>query len=183
MSQSAFPGFALGLGRDFEQILQLRHKLLHVLKVEIDGGEPYVRDFVVAAQAVHDQLSYFAGLAFALGGLDHKRLRFIDNLLEPADGHGAFLAGAHQSVEHLLAVKTLAAAVFFHHHVRNFVDALVSGEALFALQAFAAAADGIGFLALARIHDLVIFKPAKRAFHALGYARKVKVDCSRRVGE
>ena len=74
-----------------------------------------------------------------------------------------------------MAVKTLAASVFLYHHVGDFVDALVGGEALFALQAFAAAADGIRFLAFARIHNFVIFKPAKGAFHALGYTSEVKV--------
>jgi len=59
------------------------------------------------------------------------------------------------------------ACFFLHHHVRDFVDALVGGEALFALQAFAAAANGIRFFAFARIHDFVIFEPAKGAFHAL----------------
>src|SRR5450631_3571797 len=182
-------GFALRLGRvllflfacGFEQVLQLRHEFLHVFEIEIDGGEPYVRDLVITAQAVHDELTDFAGLALALGGLDDEGLGFIDDLLEFADGYRALLAGAHEAVEHFLPVETLAASVFLYHHVRNFVDALVGGEALFALQAFAAAANGIRFLALARIHDFVIFKPAKGAFHALGCTQEIN-DCSRRFG-
>src|SRR5216683_740223 len=167
--------FALRFGRifffarGFQQIFKLGHEFLHVFEVQIDGCEPYIRDFVVAAEAVHDELADFAGFALALGGLDDKSLGFIDDLLELADGHRALFAGAHEAVEHFLAVKTLAATVLLYDHVRDFVDALVGGEALFALQAFAAAADGIRFLAFARIHDFVIFKPAKGAFHALGY--------------
>src|ERR1019366_1243187 len=106
--------------------------------------------------------------------LNDKGLGFIDDLLEPADRHRALFTGAHQAVEHFLAVKTFAAPVFLYHHVGNFVDALVGGKALFALQAFAAAADGVRFLAFPRIHDFVIFKPAEGAFHALGYAGLVK---------
>jgi hypothetical protein len=174
MFQSALPGFPLRFGSGFEQIFKFSHEFLDVFEVEIDGGEPDIGDFVVAAQAIHDQLADFAGLALALRGFDNKGFGFIDDLLEPADRYRALFAGAHQSVENFLAVKTLAAPVFFYHHVRNFVDALVGGEALFALQAFAAAADGIRFLAFARIHDFVIFKPAKGAFHALGYASEVK---------
>src|ERR1039458_2460324 len=134
--------FAVGLDRLFclQQILQFRHELLDVFEVEIDGGKPYIRDFVIAAQAVHDELADFAGLALALGRLNDEGLGFIDDLFQLADGNGPLLAGAHQAVEHFLAVKTLAPSVFFYHHVRDFVDALVGGEALFALEAFAAAA-------------------------------------------
>jgi hypothetical protein len=59
----------------------------------------------------------------------------------------------------------LAPAVLLDYHVRNFVDALVSGKALSAFQTLTAAANGIGFLALARIHHLVILKSAKWTFH------------------
>ena len=175
MIQSAFPGFPLRFGRGFQQVFQFGHEFLYVFEVEIDGCESYIRDFVVAAQAVHDQLADFAGFSLALGGLDDESLGFIDDLFELADGHGTLLAGAHESVENFLAVKTLAAAVFFYHHVWDFVDTLIGGEAFFALQAFAAAADGIRLLTFARIHDFVIFKPAKGAFHVLGYASEVKV--------
>src|ERR1700687_1640973 len=185
MTKSALAGFPLRFGRGFQQVFQLGHEFLDVFKIEIDRGESYIRDFVVAAQAVHDEFADFAGFALALGGLDDESLGFVDDLLELADGYGALLAGAHEAVEHFLAVKTLAASVLLYHHVWNFVDALVGGEAFFALQAFAAAADGIGFLALARIHDFVIFKPTKGAFHALGYTSEVKVivaGCAGRNG-
>src|SRR6266481_4042987 len=169
MTKSALSGFPLRFRRGFQQVFELGHEFLHVLKVEIDGGESYIRDFVVAAEAVHDEFADFTGFALALSGLDDEALGFVDDLLEFADGHGALFAGAHESVENFLAVKALAASVFFYHHVWNFVDALVGGKTLFALQAFAAAANGIGFLAFARIYDFVIFKPAKGAFHVLGY--------------
>jgi hypothetical protein len=64
-----------------------------------------------------------------------------------------------------LAVELFAPAVFLDHHVRDFVDALVGGEALAALQALAAAADRFRLFALARVDYLVIRKTAKRTFH------------------
>src|SRR5208283_2221118 len=175
--------FALRFSRvlGLEQVLQFGHELLYVFEVEIDGGKPDVRDFIVAAETVHDELADLAGLALALGGLDDEGLRLIDDLLQLADRHRTLLACAHQAVEYLLAVKALAAAVFLHHHVRDFVDALVGGEALLALQAFAAAADGIGFLALARIHDFVILKPAEGAFHGEYFGLAATPNCSRQV--
>src|SRR5205085_6990191 len=65
----------------------------------------------------------------------------------------------------LLAVEFLAAAVFLHHHVRNFVDPFISGEPAFAFQAFAAAANGVAFLTLTRIHHLIVHMAAEWAFH------------------
>ena len=75
------------------------------------------------------------------------------------------LAGSQQPGQDLLPLEFLAAAVLLHHHVGNFVDALVGGEALFALQTLAAAADGLAFLAFARIDYFVVFKATERALH------------------
>src|SRR5208282_3004092 len=51
-------GFRPRFGRVFclEQVFQFGHEFLHVFEIEIDGGEPYVRYFVIAAEAVHDKL-------------------------------------------------------------------------------------------------------------------------------
>src|SRR5580700_3192414 len=148
MTKSDSRGFAFRLWRVFcfQQILQLRHKLLYVFEIEIYGSEPYISNLVVAAEPVHDQLADFARLTLAFSRFDDEGFGFIDDLLELADRHWALLAGVHQAVENFLAVKTLAAPIFLYHHVGNFVDALIGGEALFAFQAFAAAADGIRFL-------------------------------------
>src|SRR6266480_791260 len=82
-------------------------------------------------------------------------------------GTGRF-SQAQQTIEHFLSIEFLPAAVLLDHHVGDFVDALVSGEALAALQTLAAPADGIGFLALARVHHLVIFKTTERTLHDAG---------------
>jgi len=68
-------------------------------------------------------------------------------------------------MQYFLAIEFFPAAVFFHHHVRDFIDALVGGEALAALQALAPAADGLRFFALARVYDFIVGKSAKRTFH------------------
>ena len=174
---SKFPGFGFRLRNvpGFEQIFQFGHKLLYVLEVEVHGGESYVGDFVVPAEAVHDQFADFAGLALSFGGFDHEGFCLVHDLLEFTDRYRTLFTGAHQSIEDFLAVKTLAASVFLDHHVGDFFDALVGGEALLALEAFAAAADGVGLFTLARIHNFVVFKPAKGAFHALGCALEVKM--------
>ena len=80
-------------------------------------------------------------------------------------GHGALLAGAAQPGQHLLAVEGLAASVLLHHHVRDLVDPLVGGEALGAAEALAPAADDLAFLALARVHHLVLEVAAVGTLH------------------
>src|ERR1035438_1233334 len=167
MIQSGLRSFALWLGciLGLQQIFQFGHELSDILEIEIDGSEAHVGDFVVAAETVHDELANLTGLALAFGGFDDEGFGLIHNLLELADGDRTLFAGAHQAVEDFLAVEALAASVFFDNHVRDFVDPLVGGEALLALEALAAAADGIGFLALARVDYFVVFKAAKRALH------------------
>jgi hypothetical protein len=64
-----------------------------------------------------------------------------------------------------LSIETLAAAVFLHHHVGYFVDALVGGETAIAAFALAAAADGVGFLAFARVDDAILPETAIGTFH------------------
>src|SRR5205823_9166791 len=101
----------------------------------------------------------------ALWRLDHEAFRLVHNLFQLADGYGTLLTGVQQPVQHFLTLKFFAAAVFFHHHVGNFVDALIGSEAFGALQALATPADGIGFLAFARLHHFVVGKSAIRTLH------------------
>src|SRR6202022_405496 len=88
-----------------------------------------------------------------------------------ADRYGTFFACAQEAVEHLLAVELLSSPILLVNHVRNFLDALVGGKPLAALQAFATAANRFRLLALARDSNLVIGKTAKRTFHGAGFSR------------
>jgi hypothetical protein len=95
-----------------------------------------------------------------------KALRGVDDGFELAGRDGTLLAGAEQAAEHLLAIEALAAAVLLDHHVGDLVDALVGGEAAIAALALAAAADGVGLLAFARVDDPVLPETAIGTFHA-----------------
>src|SRR5258708_6807952 len=148
-----------------QQLLQFRAELVDVLEIAVDGGKADIGDLVDQLQAFHDALADFRCGAFALRRIHHVLLHFVHNLFHPAHGDGALLAGAQYSGQDLLALKLFPASVFLHHHVGDFVDALVGGEALLAFQAFAAAANRFAFLAFARIDHLVVFEPAKRTFH------------------
>ena len=78
---------------------------------------------------------------------------------------GRFSQAFSSPPKHLLAVEFLAAAVLLDHHVGDFVDPLIGGEAALAAQALPAPADGVAFLALPRIHHFIFYMIAKRALH------------------
>ena len=104
--------------------------------------------------------------ALALRRVHQKGLGRVHDRFEFARRDGPFFAGAEQAAQHLLPVKALAAAVLFHHHVGDLVDALVGGKAAIAALALAAAADGVGLLALARVDDPVLPEAAIRTLHS-----------------
>ena len=107
----------------------------------------------------------FAGGAFALGSFVDESLDFVDDRFEFRRRYWTLLARFQQALQNFLAVESFAAAVFLDHHVRNFVDALVSGETAPALQAFAAAANQIAGAAFARVDHFVVDVRAERALH------------------
>src|SRR5205807_5481277 len=102
--------------------------------------------------AVHDQFTDLAGGALALRRINYVLLHLIDNLLHFSHGDWALFAGAQHSSQYFLALELLPPAALFHHHIRNLVDSFIGGEALFALQALAATANGFALFALARVH-------------------------------
>ena len=57
--------------------------------------------------------------------------------------------------------------VAFHYAQIRALDLLVSGEAIFAIQAFAATTDARGIPRLTGIDDLVITRPAPGATHSV----------------
>src|ERR1700684_282013 len=157
----------------FQQIFQLRHELLHVLEVHIDGSESHVRDFVELLELVHDHLADFGGGQLALGRVVHHAFDVVDDRFEFRRRHRALFARLQQSLQNFLAFEPFAAAIFFDDHVGNFIDALVGGEAAAALQAFAAAANRVAGTAFARIDYLVIDVGTERALHSAGSPRRI----------
>ena len=116
-------------------------------------------------QPLHQELADLVGRHLAVGALLDHGLDPVDDRLERLHRDRPLLAGLEQALHHLLAVEALAPAVLLDHEVRDLVDALVGGEALAAVEALAAAADDVAFLALARVDDLVLEVGAERALH------------------
>src|SRR5438552_671129 len=165
-------------------MFQLGHEFLDVFEIQVDRRKSNVSHFVEFFQTVHDQFADFAGLAFPLRRINEKCLRFIHDLLHLADRDWPFLAGAQQTVQHLLAVEFFPPAIFFDDHVRDFINALVSGKPLLAVYALSPATDGFALLALARIHYFIVDETAKRTFHwekGESHCNSQKIELSRAI--
>src|SRR5271157_297722 len=160
-----------------QQPFQFFLELAHVLEVAVDRCEADVSHSIQALQLLHDEFADFACRPLPFRSIHQKGLRGVHDSLEFAGRDGAFFAGAEQAAEHLLAVEALAAAVFLDHHVGDFVDALVGGEAAIAALALAAAADGIGLLALPRVDDPVLTETAIGTFHLRAILRHGCANC------
>src|ERR1700677_2093676 len=143
-----------------QQPFQLFLEFAHILEVAIDGGEADVSYGVERFEMRHDQLADFAGSALALGGVHQITLCSVDDGFKLAGWHGTLFAGAEQAAEDFLSVEALAPAIFLDHHVGDFVDALVGGEAAVAALALAAAADRVSFFAFARVDDAILAETA-----------------------
>jgi hypothetical protein len=114
---------------------------------------------------IHDQLTDLVGGSFALRGIHQERLGLVHDRFQFGGGDGALFAGAQEAAQHLLAFEFFPAAVFLHHHVGDFVNALVGSEALVATLAFATAANRVCFFAFARIYHSILREATIRAFH------------------
>src|SRR5580698_1072425 len=148
-----------------QQPLQLFLEFAHILEVAVDAGEADVGYSVKRFEMRHDQLADLAGGALAFRGVHQIALSRVDDGFKLAGRDGAFFAGAEKAAQNFLPIEALAAAVFFNDHVGDLVDALVGGEAAVAAFALAAAADGVGLFALARVDDAILPETAIGTFH------------------
>src|SRR5260370_2662754 len=89
----------------FEQILQLAHELLHILKVHVHRREPHVRHFVQLLQLVHDHFADFRCVHLALAALVHHAFDFICDGFQPCWGYPPLLAGLWQAPPDLFPHK------------------------------------------------------------------------------
>src|SRR6266571_4124949 len=89
----------------FEQILQLAHELLHILKVHVHRREPHVCHFVQLLQPVHDHFADFRCGQLALAGLVHHAFDFVDNFLKFWCGHWSLLARLQQPLQDLRSFR------------------------------------------------------------------------------
>src|SRR5215472_8337295 len=162
-----------------DQALQLGMELADVLEVPVDGGKTNIRDLVGLLEPRHDLLAQFGGGALALRRIHHKLLYLVHDLFHGGHRDRPFFTRPQHPGKDFLPLELLPAAVLFHYHVRDFVDALIGGKPFLAFQAFTAAPNRRAFLALARVNYFVILEPAKWAFHGCYRTVRSKFDCTK----
>jgi hypothetical protein len=64
--------------------------------------------------------------------------------------------GFQEAVQDLVAVESLSAAVFFHHHIGDIVASFIAGKPAAAIQALAAATYGIAIAAFPGINNAIL---------------------------
>src|ERR1041385_2001783 len=132
------------------EFVDLALELTHVAELAVHGGEADVGDLIDAPQFLHDARADVGRLDFAIGTVLQFGFDPIRDALELLDADRPLLAGAHQPADQLLPLERLGAAVLLDHAVLDLLDVLAARVPLAALEALAAAADAVAFLALAR---------------------------------
>src|SRR5713226_591436 len=162
-------GISLGslLGPILQQIFQLRHELLHVLEIHVDGCEPHIGHFIQLFQPLHDQFSDLRGGQLAFRGVVYHAFDFVHDSFEFGRRHRSLLASLEQPLQNLSTLKPFPAPVFLDDHVGDFVNALVGGEAASAFEALAAAANGVAGAAFAGVNHLIVHVRAERTLHSV----------------
>src|SRR6267154_2490729 len=96
----------------------------------------------------------------------HHAFDFIDNGFELGRWHRPLLASFQQTLQNFLTFESFAAAVLLDHHVRNFINPFVRGEAPPTFEAFPPASNSVAAAPLSRINYLVIDVRTERALHS-----------------
>src|SRR6266568_4269343 len=155
--EAALAGIFEALG--VEDGLGFLDQIVEGFEASIDAGEAHVGHLIEAAEALGDQLADdLAGDFLVVVAVD-VFFNFIHEAFELFEFDGAFVAGAFEAGEQFLPVEGDSSSIFFNDRQADvFLDAFVGGEALFAMEAEAAAADGPIPFSGARIDHLqVIF--------------------------
>src|SRR5262245_31722048 len=152
----------------FSRRLDFLHRLAKVvrgLEAAVHRGETDVGDLVELRQLADHEVADAAGRYLALAEraqpLDHP----VDRAFDLLGRNRALPQREHHAAHQLVAVEVGAAAVLLHQARHLEVDALIGGEALLALHALPAAADGVRLEVRAGVDHLRVVRPAERTLH------------------
>src|SRR6185503_19983305 len=121
----------------------------------VDRGKAHVRYFIELFQLLHDEGADLGRGDLLLRPLLQRRLHAVGDSLQGRDADRPFLTRLQQSSDELLTIEALARPVLRDEHVRELVDAFVTGEPLRAAQTLTAAADDFALFALAGVDHLI----------------------------
>src|SRR5260370_20737429 len=115
---------------------------------------------------VHDHLADFRSGQLTLGGFVYHAFDFVNDRFELRCRYRPLFASLQQALQNFLAFKAFAPSILLDHHVRNFVNPLVSGESALTFQTLAPSPNGVAGAPFTRIDYLVIQMPAERTLHS-----------------
>ena len=142
------------------------HKLVDILKSLVHRRITQIRHLIDSAQF----LEYFAAddRRRNLAPADFKLVdNFIHHFFQCEKTGRAFFKSFRDAGGQFAPIKRLMCSVAFHHAQVGTFDFLISGKAIFAFQAFAAAPDARTIPRLTGIDDFVIPRPALGATHSM----------------
>jgi hypothetical protein len=168
-------------------MLQNLGEIAGILEFAIDAGKSHEGDLIQLAEVLHHQVAEDAAFDLAVVVRENLVLDGGNDRFDLVVAYWAFPAGPFEAAANLLAVERHPRAVFLDDFDRQVFDILVGRIAAFAAQAFAAATDGIAFLACPRVDDAVVVGMTKRAAHraitgSLDRIKGTRRDCRRSVG-
>jgi len=142
------------------------YKLIDILKPLIYRGVTQIGDFIECAEffehfGANNRREYFAPTGFQLV---HN---LLDCILEGKKTGGPFFKRLGDAGSEFAPVERFMCSITLHHTEVRAFDLLISSEAIFTLQTFAAAADARSIPRLTGIDDLVITRPALGATHSV----------------
>src|SRR5437764_1887840 len=149
-----------------QYLLDLPLDLLEVHELPVHRRKSDVGDLVQLAQLVHDHLTDLLARDLHPPAAPQVGLDLVHDRAQLLLRDVAFLGRLAQAHDQLLRIEILAPAVLLDHVEGHRLDALVGGEALPAVEALAAAPDGLAHLGVAGIHDLEVVVTSVRAAHA-----------------
>ena len=137
------------------EIAQFIHEVSDVAKLAVHRGKANIGNLIKVLEFLHHQRADLLGGNLLLRPLLQRRLNAFRDDLKLGHWYGTLLARRDHSGKDLLPIESFTAAIFLDHHVRNFVDSLVTRKAPAAIQAFTPAADRSTVRSFSRINDLI----------------------------
>src|SRR5947209_1565001 len=113
--------------------------LLEICEVAIDGREADVGYLVKLAQLPHDKLADGVGWHFGRAQAEELCLDIVDRLLEFDGWHFSLCTGDLKASSELVSAVLFPFVVLLDHREADTLDALISGEAALAPEAFSSA--------------------------------------------
>ncbi len=132
------------------------NELVNVLKLSVNGCEPYVGNFIDLLESVHYLFSdKGTGNLFFMNGLEGL-FDLFDQIFSVLNAYWSLFTGPFESLKYLGPVKGFSAVVLLDNMRDDIFNSLVAGEAAFTLQTFTAAADDIAVFALSGINYFIV---------------------------